>query len=1173
MTKYLLLGRSLIFQSLIIFFGVMTAGVLTHLNAQNSANSITIKEKAGLTTNQYPIQIGRPFVQGEILNYPQVVIDGTPVLTQADVKNRWPDGSVKQAIISFLIPTLTANSSVTVSFTNQASGNNAGYLQKADLLNSAYDFDAAIQLENAGTTVSASARTMLSTDKFEYWLKGSVMTSVILSDHSSARSFDIGFDTNRSFRPIFHATFWPGINKVKVRYIGEISNTEALQDQIYSLALKLGNSAPQMVYSKPSVTHLSASRWTKEFWLGGAPPAIEINHNLAYLAKTKAIPNYDSSRVVPEAALAEAYSEPNTGWANAQKDLYDAGSIQKFMGSTGGRDEIGPYPTWTTRWLYSGDKRVEQQTFGNADLAAAFPVHFREGSSGRAFDSIGTNALGKVLSVYARPTVFLHTGNYYINFTYTDANDKLVPVGAMTDQGWVPDGAHQPDFYSPLYMLTGDYFYLEELLFWASWGAVHTNPSPELFYGRGPTSSSGGISGEIRAEAWLLRNRMHAALFAPDGSPEKSYFTRLTNDAIAIWEGIIGITGTPNYGSTNWIWGNTIGSQKYGAHGQTVAPALRFWEEGGTVPAWSVDIDPDQAINRTPPWQHYMIVFSLGRALELGYTSSALLSWKSEIVIGQLTNSTYDPFLIGAYQMPTIRKFDNTYFGVWPDERAAYFSSYNAQQDFTAQLTDANHGYPAIAMAATSMVANDPGGYLAWTFMQQNVSSATSFNGNPKWALLPRPPGPNPCSVTLGSNSITINNNETTGSFTVTNSSPDCPWSAFTNNSWVKITSTSAGLGNGTINYLIIQNFGIPRTGAITVNGKDFVINQGLNCTYTISLPATSIPATFSTGSVTVTASDAACAWTAVSNASWITVTSGATGSGIGAVGFSVAANATTTARTGTITIAGNTFTVNQAATCGYSLSATSASVGAAASTGTVGVIPSAQNCGWAAVSNASWITISSGASGTGNGTVGFSVGANTTATARTGTLTVAGNTFTVNQAAGSSCNYTLSATSVSVGATAGTGNLNVSTANNCTWTAVSNNNWITITSGANGSVNGKVNYSFTANSTSAPRTGTITVAGKTYTVTQAGYVCTWELSSNNNSVGATASTNSVNVITGNTCAWTAASNVTWITVTSGSNGTGNGAVTYSVAANTGNARTGTLTIAGKTLTVNQSKK
>ena len=50
--------------------------------------------------------------------------------------------------------------------------------------------------------------------------------------------------------------------------------------------------------------------------------------------------------------------------------------------------------------------------------------------------------------------------------------------------------------------------------------------------------------------------------------------------------------------------------------------------------------------------------------------------------------------------------------------------------------------------------------------------------------------------------------------------------------------------------------------------------------------------------------------------------------------------------------------------------------------------------------SNAGFITMTSGASGTGNGVVGFSVAANTGA-ARNGTLTIAGNTYTVNQSAG----------------------------------------------------------------------------------------------------------------------------------------------------------------------------
>jgi hypothetical protein len=55
----------------------------------------------------------------------------------------------------------------------------------------------------------------------------------------------------------------------------------------------------------------------------------------------------------------------------------------------------------------------------------------------------------------------------------------------------------------------------------------------------------------------------------------------------------------------------------------------------------------------------------------------------------------------------------------------------------------------------------------------------------------------------------------------------------------------------------------------------------------------------------------------------------------------------------------------------------------------------------WTAISNDSWIGIDAGANGTGNGTVDYSVGANPDPSPRTGTLTIAGFTFTVEQAAG----------------------------------------------------------------------------------------------------------------------------------------------------------------------------
>jgi uncharacterized protein (TIGR03437 family) len=85
------------------------------------------------------------------------------------------------------------------------------------------------------------------------------------------------------------------------------------------------------------------------------------------------------------------------------------------------------------------------------------------------------------------------------------------------------------------------------------------------------------------------------------------------------------------------------------------------------------------------------------------------------------------------------------------------------------------------------------------------------------------------------------------------------------------------------------------------------------------------------------------------------------------------------------------------------------------------------------------------------------------------------------------------------------------------------------------------------------------------------GTPCSYSLSASSQSFTSVAGTGSVNVITTSACAWTAVSNANFITITSGASGTGNGTVSYSVAANNSVARTGTLTVAGKTYTVNQS--
>src|SRR5438034_3115761 len=86
---------------------------------------------------------------------------------------------------------------------------------------------------------------------------------------------------------------------------------------------------------------------------------------------------------------------------------------------------------------------------------------------------------------------------------------------------------------------------------------------------------------------------------------------------------------------------------------------------------------------------------------------------------------------------------------------------------------------------------------------------------------------------------------------------------------------------------------------------------------------------------------------------------------------------------------------------CTYAISPASASVAAAGGSGTL-TVTSASTCSWTPSSSApAWLTCTP-ANGTGSGSVTWSVAANSSASVRTATLNIAGQTFTVSQAAAS---------------------------------------------------------------------------------------------------------------------------------------------------------------------------
>ncbi|HUK32754.1 MAG TPA: BACON domain-containing carbohydrate-binding protein [Vicinamibacterales bacterium] len=95
----------------------------------------------------------------------------------------------------------------------------------------------------------------------------------------------------------------------------------------------------------------------------------------------------------------------------------------------------------------------------------------------------------------------------------------------------------------------------------------------------------------------------------------------------------------------------------------------------------------------------------------------------------------------------------------------------------------------------------------------------------------------------------------------------------------------------------------------------------------------------------------------------------------------------------------GSTTTGSPGQACTFSLSASSQSFNTTGGSATV-TVSTSNGCAWSAASSASWVVVVSGSSGTGTGVVAYQVAPNTTGQPRTATLSIAGQTLTINQTA-----------------------------------------------------------------------------------------------------------------------------------------------------------------------------
>lgn len=472
----------------------------------------TLDSTASADQANVPFTFGQPFKLGDLAPGDYIVgrIDGEPdIPLQINVKATHLDGSVRHAIISGLLPELPAGASKTIQIVRAASGTSTAAMASSTLLDNG--FSAQVTLTIDGLTYTAAvAEALAGTTGRTLWLGGALVNDYIVNVPLMQ-----GATAHPHLTAQFSVRRYAGTNKAKIDVVVEHTKAyESTADISYAGSVVIAGVVRMAVANLDGtpLIHYPCARWKRSFWWNNDKP-VHIRHNFAYLTGTGALPNYDPRVVADEDTLAGYVTTLQSKASDFH--LMNYGLWQRVFGETGGRPDIALLPMWYAMAVISQDKRAKDMMLALADCAGHFNMHRRDTSEGpgKSYPLSVVNFPRATEAGTQGDSKNTATGLYekFPSFTSISATSGSPKQQAV-------DTSHQAGFAYAPYLVTGDYFYLEELQFWAQWNMATLNPA--LTY-RG--AERGWISiGQVRSQGWCLRTLGEAAAFTPDEHPSKA---------------------------------------------------------------------------------------------------------------------------------------------------------------------------------------------------------------------------------------------------------------------------------------------------------------------------------------------------------------------------------------------------------------------------------------------------------------------------------------------------------------------------------------------------------------------------------------------------------------------------------------------------------------------------
>jgi hypothetical protein len=545
----------------------LTAGVvLTDVKIQNT----------GSAQGNVPFTFGQVFAAGELSTSEGLVAklaDGTLVRLQTDVKATHADGSVRHAIISGVLPSLAAGASPTIQLAKSTLSEKSTVTPQS-MLDAGLSSDVTITINN--TNYSASLANAVAAGTPINWLSGTTANEWIFN----APLKDAAGNVHPMLTARFDVRWYSGLTRqARVEVVVENSKTFVAGSNLtYDVNV---NVAGRSVYAKTGLTHYHHSRWHQSAWWDAATaPALNVQLNTAYLIASKAVSNYDQSVIPAESALADLGKQINS----TNTGPMTIGPVVPYMGMTGARPDIAPLPNWSVLYLLSGDKRARDAMMAAADGSGSWSIHYRDEKTGYPVRT--DNDINKNISLHVNAA---HLGPLPVpRCAPSDTTSCTSP--------YTHDTAHEPSLAFLPYLVTGDYYYLEEMQFWAATNPLETGPGYNGF-GQGLVRWQ-----QVRGQAWSLRTLGHVAYITPDVDPMKAYFTKQLDNNLNFYHQTY-VVGNPN---------------KLGAY------------DGSGEAAFQIE--------GSAPWQDDFLTWSFAYLSELGFSKATpILQWKSKYVVSRMT--------------------------------------------------------------------------------------------------------------------------------------------------------------------------------------------------------------------------------------------------------------------------------------------------------------------------------------------------------------------------------------------------------------------------------------------------------------------------------------------------------------------------------------------------------